>query len=131
MRNPFDSTPWSSSWSDTLSRSWARVPATAGVVVSTALLAGLTYAVWRAVRSTHVARQGARPGGQPEDVTRWEGEGGGVPVGSTGRTASELSTGSTGMGGGLSSSPAGGVSSGRGTSIGSSIGGNSPGSLTH
>lgn len=129
MRNPFDSNAWSPSWSDTLQRSWSRVPATAGVVVSTALLAGLTYAVWRAVRHTHVARKDGRLEGPTEDVTRWEGEGGGVSMGS-GRTASsDVSASPAGMEGGSLSSPGAGTSSvsNRGSHLGSS----SPGNLTH
>jgi hypothetical protein len=75
MRNPFESRSWTSPLSGP---SWSRLPATAGVVVSTALLAGLGYAVWRTLRRSHALREGAQPARQPEDLTRWEGEGGGV-----------------------------------------------------
>lgn len=95
IHNPFESN--TSRWADALSRSWSRVPATAGVVVSTALLAGLTYAVWRAVRNTHQTRQSARPAAPPDDVTRWEGEGGGMPV-SGSRMAADTSPTSAGLG---------------------------------
>lgn len=113
MRYPFHSNSWSPSWS--------RLPATAGVVVSTVLLAGLTYAAWRALRGTHVGRRGSRPAGQPEDLTRWEGEGGGVPVGG-GRTAAEMNSGTAGLGSSsMATSPSPGPSNAVGT----------PGSLPH
>lgn len=119
MRNPFESHSW---WSaERPSTAWSKLPATAGVVVSTALLAGLTYAVWRALRSTHASRQGARPGGQPEDLTRWEGEGGGVPIGGGRTAASELNPAPNSA---TSSSPAstslGGIGSSTDTGTGSS-----------
>lgn len=116
MRNPFQSTPWSTPWS--------RLPATAGVVVSTVVLAGLTYAAWRALRSTHTSRQSAKPARQPEDLTRWEGEGGGVPVGGA-RTAAEMSPGTASTGAGTTAR-----SGSSGTPLGSGVTG-STGSLPH
>lgn len=123
MRNPFES---HSSWSPSQwSGRWSRLPATTGVVVSTALLAGLTYAIWRAVRSSHVARRGTQPVRQPEDLTRWEGEGGGVPMGAgsnrvpayeaspaggtTATPRSSTGTPETSRASGLGSAPSGGL----------------------
>lgn len=130
MRNPFEtSSSWSSSHWPT---SWSRLPATAGVVVSTALLAGLAYAVWRSVRTTHVSRRGARAGGQPEDLTRWEGEGGGVPVGGS-RTAAELNRSSgvsSGVSSGMSSSGSSGVSGTQAATSSPPLGGSSAHSPT-
>lgn len=127
MRYPLHSNPRSPSWS--------HLPATAGVVVSTVLLAGLTYAAWRALRGTHAGRKGSRPAGQAEDLTRWEGEGGGVPVGGS-RTAAEMNAGVAGLGSSTATSPATGTSTGTGlggpgrgsTGVGTGLGSSGTGS---
>jgi hypothetical protein len=55
-------------------------------VIRTLLLAGIAGLAWKMVRDDRVRRRVAAPAAAPVPLQRWEGEGGGVPVGA-GQTA--------------------------------------------
>jgi hypothetical protein len=56
-------------------------------------LAALTAGSIAALRSTHRRRMKDGPPARPEEVERWEGEGGGVPLAGSRTAASQVRTG--------------------------------------